>query len=62
MTKDKTHRLRSSKTITTIILTLAFIEMVFVFGGNNLARASSSNLQSAYNSQLKYRTMANQLK
>lgn len=62
MTKDKTHRLKSSKTITTIILTLAFIEMVFVFCGNNLARASSSNLQSAYNSQLKYRTMANQLK
>lgn len=62
MTKDKTHRLRSSKTITTIILTLAFIEMAFVFCGNNLARASSSNLQSAYNSQLKYRTMANQLK
>lgn len=62
MTKDKTHRLRSSKAITTIILTLAFIEMAFVFCGNNLARASSSNLQSAYNSQLKYRTMANQLK
>ncbi|WP_443594362.1 ATP-binding protein [Agathobacter sp.] len=62
MTKDKTHRFRSSKTIMAIILTLAFIEMVFVFCGNNLARASSSNLQSAYNNQLKYRTMANQLK
>ena len=62
MTKDKTHRFRSSKTIMAIILTLAVIEMVFVFCGNNLARASSSNLQSAYNNQLKYRTMANQLK
>ncbi len=62
MTENKKQGLKNSKTITVIVLVLAIMEMIFVFAGNQLQMNSSKNLQSAYNNQLEYRTMASQLK
>ena len=62
MTENKKQGLKNSKTITVIVLVLAIMEMIFVFAGNQLQMNSSENLQSAYNNQLEYRTMASQLK
>lgn len=62
MTENKKQGLKNSKTITVIVLVLAVMEMIFVFVGNQLQMNSSKNLQSAYNNQLEYRTMASQLK
>lgn len=62
MTEIKKLGLKNSKTITAIIIVLAVMEMAIIFAGNQLQMNSSKNLQTAYNNQLEYRTMASQLK
>lgn len=62
MIEIKKPGLKNSKTITAIIIVLAVMEMAIIFAGNQLQMNSSKNLQTAYNNQLEYRTMASQLK
>lgn len=62
MESKRSERWRNSKYVVSIILLLALVEMAMIFVGTYVQSNSSKNLQQAYNNQLKYRTLAMELK
>ena len=62
MKKQSRKQWKKSKYITGIALLLAALEMLMIFAGNHLQMVSNQNLQEAYKNQIKYKTLAMELK
>lgn len=62
MKKKRRSKWKKSKYVTIIILILAIVETVMIFAGTYLQKRSSNNLQTAYNNQINYSTLAIDLK
>ena len=62
MKKQSRKQWKKSKYITGMALLLAALEMLMIFVGNHLQTVSNQNLQEAYKNQIKYKTLAMELK
>lgn len=62
MNKQSRKQWKKSKYITGMALLLAALEMIMIFVGNHLQTVSNQNLQEAYQNQIKYKTLAMELK